>query len=195
MTTATTPSPPASDDTRSSPYRLRWVVLIVVMTANVMDAMDSTIATVAGPSVRRDLGGGASTLQWISAGYTLAFAVLLIAGARLGDIFGRRRVFLVGLAGFTLFSATCAAAPSMLVLIVSRALQGAFGALMIPQGFGFLKQVFPDQNEFNKAMGFVGPATGLPLLAAHPGPGRRMAGRDPRDPRRRRTPAVRLPAP
>ncbi len=131
-----------------------------------MDAMDSTIATIAGPSVRRDLGGGASTLQWISAGYTLAFAVLLIAGARLGDIFGRRRVFLLGLAGFTIFSAACAAAPWMPMLIASRALQGASGALMIPQGFGFLKQVFPDQAEFNKAMGFVGPATGLPLLAA-----------------------------
>ncbi|HTU96197.1 MAG TPA: MFS transporter [Solirubrobacteraceae bacterium] len=165
-TTTITPSPPDADTASPSPHRLRWLVLIVVMTANVMDAMDSTIATVAGPSVRRDLGGGASTLQWISAGYTLAFAVLLIAGARLGDIFGRRRVFLVGLAGFTVFSATCAAAPSMTVLIASRALQGAFGALMIPQGFGFLKQVFPDQDEFNKAMGFVGPATGLPLLAA-----------------------------
>jgi EmrB/QacA subfamily drug resistance transporter len=141
-------------------------VLAVVMTANVMDAMDATIANIAGPSVRRDLGGGASTLQWISAGYTLAFAVLLIAGARLGDIFGRRRVFLVGLGGFTLFSAVCAAAPSMDVLIASRALQGAFGALMIPQGFGFLKQVFPRQDEFDKAMGFVGPASGLPLLAA-----------------------------
>src|ERR1700760_3430339 len=145
----TTITPSRSDVNRPSPqpYRLRWVVLVVVMTANVMDAMDSTIATIAGPSIRHDLGGSASTLQWISAGYTLAFAVLLIAGARLGDIFGRRRVFLVGLAGFTLFSA-------------------AFGALMIPQGFGFLKQVFPRQAEFDKAMGFVGPATGLPLLAA-----------------------------
>src|SRR6201992_2336563 len=166
MSTTSALSPAAADTPKPSPHRLRWVVLIVVMTANVMDAMDSTIATVAGPSVRRDLGGGASTLQWISAGYTLAFAVLLIAGARLGDIFGRRRVFLVGLAGFTLFSAACAAAPSMPVLIASRALQGAFGALMIPQGFGFLKQVFPNQGEFDKAMGFVGPATGLPLLAA-----------------------------
>lgn len=165
-TTTVTPSPLDADRLSPSPYRFRWVVLVVVMIANVMDAMDSTIATVAGPSVRRDLGGGASMLQWISAGYTLAFAILLIAGARLGDIFGRRRVFLIGLAGFTLFSATCAAAPSMPVLIASRALQGAFGALMIPQGFGFLKHVFPDQNEFNKAMGFVGPATGLPLLAA-----------------------------
>ena len=131
-----------------------------------MDAMDSTIATIAGPSVRHDLGGGASTLQWISAGYTLAFAVLLIAGARLGDIFGRRRVFLIGLAGFTVFSAACAAPPSMPVLIGCRALQGGFGALMIPQGFGFLKQAFPSRAEFNRAMGYVGPATGLPLLAA-----------------------------
>jgi EmrB/QacA subfamily drug resistance transporter len=164
----TTISPAATDSKRadSPPFRWRWLVLVVVMTANIMDAMDATIATIAGPSVRHDLGGGASSLQWISAGYTLAFAVLLIAGARLGDIFGRRRVFLVGLAGFTLFSAICAAAPSMPVLIASRALQGAFGALMIPQGFGFLKQVFPDQAEFDKAMGFVGPATGLPLLAA-----------------------------
>src|ERR1700744_4281330 len=120
----TAPPPPKAG---LRPHRLRWLLLVVVMTAKVMDAMDSTIAKIAGPSVRRDLGGGASTLQWISAGYTLAFAVLLIAGARLGDIFGRRRVFLIGLAGFTIFSAACAAAPSMLVLIASRALQGAFG--------------------------------------------------------------------
>ena len=166
-TDATIPaSPTDAGQSSPSPHRLRWVVLLVVMTANVMDAMDSTIATIAGPSVRRDLGGDASTLQWISAGYTLSFAVLLIAGARLGDIFGRRRVFLIGLSGFTLFSAACAAAPSMPILIASRALQGAFGALMIPQGFGFLKQVFSDQSEFDKAMGFVGPASGVPLLAA-----------------------------
>jgi EmrB/QacA subfamily drug resistance transporter len=165
-TTTITDSSTGRDRSGARGFRLRWLVLAVVMTANVMDAMDSTIATIAGPSVRRDLGCGASSLQWISAGYTLAFAVLLIAGARLGDILGRRRVFLVGLAGFTIFSATCAAAPSMSVLIASRALQGGLGALMIPQGFGFLKQVFPDQAEFNKAMGYLGPATGLPILAA-----------------------------
>jgi MFS family permease len=95
---------------------------------------------VAGPSIHDDLGGGASTLQWLSASYTLAFAVVLIAGARLGDIFGRRRLFLVGSAGFTLFSAASAAAPTIGVLIGFRALQGAFGALMIPQGFGLMKQ-------------------------------------------------------
>ena len=145
---------------------LRWIVAGVVLAANVMDILDATIVNVAGPSVHRELGGSASTIQWLSAGYTLAFAVFLIAGARLGDILGRRRLFLVGSAGFTLFSAACALAPSIGVLIVARALQGAFGALMIPQGFGLMKEVFTDEAEMNKALGWFGPATALPMLAA-----------------------------
>jgi EmrB/QacA subfamily drug resistance transporter len=148
------------------PYHLRWVVALVVLAGNLMDVLDSTILNVAGPSIRRDLGGGGDTLQWLSAAYTLAFAVLLIAGARLGDILGRRRLFIVGSAGFTLFSTACAVAPSMVVLIVLRCLQGAFGALMIPQGFGLMKQVFTDRDEFDKAIGLFGPATGVPMLAA-----------------------------
>src|SRR6202167_984747 len=152
--------------TSPQPYRLRWVVAAVVLAANVMDLLDATIVNVAGPSVHRDLGGGANTIQWLSAGYTLAFAVLLIAGARLGDILGRRRLFLVGSAGFTLTSAACAVAPTIGVLIAFRALQGAFGALMIPQGFGLMKQVFDDDAEMDKALGLFGPATGVPLIAA-----------------------------
>jgi EmrB/QacA subfamily drug resistance transporter len=150
----------------TQPYRLRWVVAGVVLAANVMDLLDATIVNVAAPAIHRELGGGASTIQWLSAGYTLAFAVLLIAGARLGDILGRRRLFLVGSAGFTLFSAACSVAPTIGVLIAFRALQGAFGALMIPQGFGLLKQVFDDDAEFDKATSLFGPATGLALLAA-----------------------------
>ena len=96
-------SPPAAGTPSPQPYRLRWVLAAVVLAANVMDLLDATIVNVAGPSIHRDLGGGSNTLQWLSAGYTLAFAVLLIAGARLGDIFGRRRMFLIGSAGFTLF--------------------------------------------------------------------------------------------
>jgi EmrB/QacA subfamily drug resistance transporter len=151
---------------RSMTYRLRWVVAAVVLAANVMDLLDATIVNVAAPSIHRDLGGGASTIQWLSAGYTLAFAVLLIAGARLGDILGRRRLFLAGSAGFTLFSAACAAAPTIGVLIAFRALQGASGALMIPQGFGLMKQVFTDAAEMGKAFGLFGPATGVPMLVA-----------------------------
>jgi EmrB/QacA subfamily drug resistance transporter len=155
-----------AEPTTARPYRLRWVVALVVLAGNLMDVLDSTILNVAGPSIRRDLGGGADTLQWLSASYTLAFAVLLIAGARLGDILGRRRLFIIGSAGFTLFSAACAVAPSMVVLIVLRCLQGGCGALMIPQGFGLMKEVFTEQNEFDKAIGLFGPATGLPMLAA-----------------------------
>jgi EmrB/QacA subfamily drug resistance transporter len=144
---------------------LRWFVFAVVIAANIMDLMDATIVNVAGPSIRAALGGSASTLQWLPAGYTLAFAVFLITGARLGDMFGRRRLFLMGSAGFTAMSAACALAPSPGVLIAFRVLQGSFGALMIPQGFGMLKEVF-DEEEMTKVFGAFGPMMGLSILAA-----------------------------
>src|SRR5580693_3250124 len=144
---------------------LRWFVFAVVIAANIMDLMDATIVNVAGPSIRAALGGSASTLQWLSAGYTPAFAVFLITGARLGDMFGRRRLFLIGSAGFTVMSAACSVAPSMEVLIAFRVLQGAFGAMMIPQGFGMLKEVF-DEDEMTKVFGAFGPMLGLSTLAA-----------------------------
>lgn len=161
------PAAPPSDAAPSvtEAHRLRWVVLAVVLAADVMDLLDSTITNVAGPSIRRDLGGGATTLQWLGAGYTLAFAILLITGARLGDILGRRRLFLVGSAGFTVMSAACAAAPSPGVLIALRVLQGAFGALLVPQGFGLLKETFPE-DEMGKVFSFFGPALALPMLVA-----------------------------
>jgi EmrB/QacA subfamily drug resistance transporter len=166
-TTPISASPPVGAGSPSrQPYRLRWVVAGVVLAANVMDLLDATIVNVAAPSIHRDLGGGASTIQWLSAGYTLAVAVLLIAGARLGDILGRRRLFLVGSAGFTLFSAACAVAPTIGVLIAFRALQGAFGAMLIPQGFGLVKEVFDDDAELGKVLALFGPATGVPMLLA-----------------------------
>jgi EmrB/QacA subfamily drug resistance transporter len=155
-------SPPEKTD---GPFRLRWFVLAVVLGANIMDLIDATIVNIAGPTIRHDLGGSATTLQWLSASYTLAFAVLLVTGARLGDLFGRRRLFLVGSAGFTAMSTLCAVAPSPGVLIATRALQGAFGALLVPQGFGLLKESFPEE-EMGKVFGIFGPAMGLPMLVA-----------------------------
>jgi EmrB/QacA subfamily drug resistance transporter len=165
MSDTLTASP--TDVATQSPARnpLRWFVFAVVIAANIMDLMDATIVNVAGPSIRRALGGSASTLLWLPAGYTLAFAVFLITGARLGDMFGRRRLFLIGSAGFTVMSAACAVAPSMAVLIAVRVLQGSFGALMIPQGFGMLKEVF-DEDEMPKVFGAFGPMMGLSVLAA-----------------------------
>ncbi|WP_375484380.1 MFS transporter [uncultured Jatrophihabitans sp.] len=165
MTTAVLEPPPriaTSDRTRNP---VRWLVFAVVVVANMMDLMDATIVNVAGPSIRSALGGSTSTLQWLSAGYTLAFAVFLITGARLGDMFGRRRLFLIGSAGFTLMSAACAAAPTAGVLLACRALQGAFGALMIPQGIGMLKEVF-DDDEMGTVFGTFGPLLALSGLAA-----------------------------
>jgi EmrB/QacA subfamily drug resistance transporter len=164
VATLTTPTPTGA--ATAQPYRLRWLVAGVVLAANLVDLLDASVVNVAAPSVQRDLGGGGNTIQWLSAGYTLAFAVFLIAGARLGDILGRRRLFLVGSAGFTLMSAACAVAPSIGVLLAFRALQGGFGALMIPQGFGLLKEVFDDDREFAKVTGLFGPVTGLALLGA-----------------------------
>src|SRR5579875_330372 len=101
----------------------RWLVAVVVLAVNTMDILDGTIVNVAGPAVHRALGGSVSAIQWLSAGYTLSFAVWLIAGARLGDMFGRRCLFLLGLAGFTFFSAACSLAPGMTALVAFRVLQ------------------------------------------------------------------------
>jgi EmrB/QacA subfamily drug resistance transporter len=143
----------------------KWAVLAIVLLADVMDLVDGTIVNVAAPSIRADLGGGSATMQWLVAAYGLAFAVLLITGARLGDLFGRRRLFLVGVVGFTTASALCAVAPSAGLLVALRAVQGGFGALLIPQGFGMIKEVFAD-DELTKAFAAFGPVMGLSAVAA-----------------------------
>jgi len=150
---------------RTVSARRPWAVLGIVLVAEVMDLVDGTIVNVAAPSIRADLGGSAATLQWLAAAYTLAFAVFLITGARLGDLLGRRRLFMVGIAGFTASSALCAAAPTTTVLIGARVAQGAFGAVLIPQGFGMLKEVF-DEKELTKAFAFFGPVMGLSAIAS-----------------------------
>jgi EmrB/QacA subfamily drug resistance transporter len=147
----------------------RWRILAVVLAAEVLDLLDSTIINVAAPSVRADLGGAMSTIQWVAAGYTLAFGVLLVIGGRLGDRWGRRRMFLIGAVGFTTMSAACALATSPEMLISFRILQGALGAVMIPQGLGVIKAVFP-LDELGKAFSLFGPVMGLsavcgPILA------------------------------
>ncbi|MEU3774988.1 MFS transporter [Streptomyces sp. NPDC032472] len=144
----------------AGPYRRRWAVLAVVLLAEVMDLLDATVTGVAAPAIAADLGGGREVAQWLQAGYTLPFAVLLITAGRLGDRFGRRRLFLLGAAGFTLASVLCALAPEPGTLIAARALQGACGALLLPQGFGIVKDSFP-QAELAKAFGLFGPVMGL----------------------------------
>lgn len=152
-----------------APYRWRWAALFVILAAEVMDLLDAVVTNIAGPSMRADLGGGASTLQWLAAAYTLSMAVGLVTGGRLGDIHGRRRMFLVGAAGFTLGSLLCAISVSPQMLIGARIVQGLFGAVMLPQGLGMIKEMFPPK-ESQKAFGMFGPVMGLsavcgPILA------------------------------
>jgi EmrB/QacA subfamily drug resistance transporter len=145
-------------------YRWRWVVLAIVLIAEIMDLLDSTVITIAAPTVRDDLGGTTAVMQWWAAGYTLAFGVFMIIGGRFGDMFGRRRVFLIGITGFTLASTACALAPNANVLIVTRVLQGAFGALLIPQGLGVIKTIFPPK-EMGGAFAAFGPVMGMAAIA------------------------------
>lgn len=94
------------------PLRSAYLVLAVAVIADIMDLIDSSIANLAGPSIRADLGGGQVTVQWVLSAYTAAFAIGLITSARLGDLLGRRRLFLLGLTGFILASLACGLAPA-----------------------------------------------------------------------------------
>ncbi|MEV6844299.1 MFS transporter [Actinoplanes sp. NPDC051411] len=149
----------------AAPYRYRWVALFVILAAEVMDLLDSLVTTIAGPSIRTDLGGSYALIQWLGAAYTLAMAIGLLTGGRLGDIFGRQRMFLVGAAGFTLASLGCALAQAPGELIAARAVQGLFGAIMLPQGLGMIRRMFADPKEMAKAFGAFGPVMGLGAVA------------------------------
>jgi MFS family permease len=146
--------------TSSTPQKIQWMAFAAVLAAMMMDLLDATIASVAGPSIAADLGGSHADLQWIGAAYTLAMAVGLLVGGRLGDMFGRKRMLLIGAGGFTLASVLCAAAPSAETLIGFRALQGIVGAVMLPQVFGLIRDIFPPK-EMGKAWGILGPVSGL----------------------------------
>ena len=149
-----------STTTLTSSRRAAWLGFAVVVAASVMDLLDSTIAQTAAPAIRHNLGGSYAALEWISAAYTLAMAVTLLLGSRLGDVLGRRRVLLLGIGGFVGASVLCSLAPNPNMLIIARALQGAIAAVMVPQGFGLIRELFGDEGQ-QKAFGVFGPVMGL----------------------------------
>ncbi|TCN44225.1 EmrB/QacA subfamily drug resistance transporter [Kribbella orskensis] len=146
----------------AAPRRLRkrWLAFSAVITASVMDLLDSTVMNVAAPAIRADLGGSYASLQWMAAGYTMALAVLLLVGGRLGDLVGRKQALLIGVGGFTVISFLCGLAVSSEALIAARVAQGVFAAIMLPQGFGLARDLF-EPDERAKAFGFFGPVMGL----------------------------------
>ncbi|HEX9520391.1 MAG TPA: MFS transporter [Streptosporangiaceae bacterium] len=150
-------SPPAADRSGLT-TRLR-LILAIVLLADVLDLMDSTITNIAAPTIVRDIGGGESLIKWLGAGYALAMGVLLVLGGRLGDRYGKRRMFLIGIAGFTLASLGCGLAADPAMLIAGRLVQGGFGALLIPQGIGIVISSFSREQQ-PRAMAAFGPVLG-----------------------------------
>ncbi|MFF1819979.1 MFS transporter [Kribbella sp. NPDC058245] len=138
----------------------KWIGLVALLTAEAMNLLDATIVQVAAPVIHTELGGPTTDIQWFSAAYTLPFAALLITGGRLGDSYGRRRLFRLGVVGFVLASTACALATQSGVLIGARAVQGLTAAAIIPQTIGLIRSSF-DGPELPKALGLIGPVMGL----------------------------------
>jgi EmrB/QacA subfamily drug resistance transporter len=140
--------------------RQRTIALVIVALAFVMDLLDTTIVNIAIPSIQTELGASYAAIQWITAGYALAFATLLITGGRLGDVLGYKKLFTGGIAAFTLMSLLCGIAPNIQVLIAGRLLQGAAAAMMVPQVMS-LMQVMYKPRERAAVMGLFGALGGL----------------------------------
>lgn len=142
----------------------RWVALAVLLLASFMNLIDVTIVNVALPSLETNLGADPSQIQWVIAAYVLAFALGLLPFGRLGDIVGRTRMFLIGVAAFTLASAFCGLAPSIEWLIVARVLQGLAGAAMTPQVLAIAQVTFPPEEK-GQAFSLFGLSAGLAAVA------------------------------
>src|SRR5579863_9622283 len=148
---------PVSGD---QPDPRRWLTLAILLLAAFMNLLDVSIVNIAIPSIQRNLHASYADVQWALAGYALAYALVLITGGRLGDTYGRKRLFLIGVAGFTIMSALCGAAQSAGMLIGSRVAQGAMGALMIPQVLSVIQVTFPAAERI-KALAAFGITAGL----------------------------------
>jgi MFS family permease len=157
---------PATDimQTTASATR-RWSAFAVLLVGAFLPPLDFFIVNVALPSIRNSLHAGAAELQLVISGYAAAYAVFLITGGRLGDLFGRRKIFLIGISCFGLTSALCGLATSPALLIVGRMLQGLSAAAMAPQGLASIHALFPEQ-ERARALGLYGAAVGLAAVVA-----------------------------
>ncbi|MCW2878116.1 MAG: EmrB/QacA family drug resistance transporter [Sphaerisporangium sp.] len=141
----------------------RWWALVAVSLATFMTYLDNNVVNVALPTIQRDLGLTISGLEWIVSGYMLVFAGLLMAGGRLADVFGQRRIFLIGLAVFTLASTAAGLSGDGTTLILSRGLQGIGAALLTPTALALIPLTFPDERERGVAVGVWSAIGGLAL--------------------------------
>ena len=156
--TARDPGGDPEEEYRPDPRR--WRALSVTLVAGFMSLLDVSIVSVALPTLQRDLGASPAAVQWVVSGYALTFALMLVPAGRLGDALGRRRMFLVGLAGFVLCSAAAGAAPSVGLLIAARLAQGLAAGVLAPQNSGLIQQLFRG-GERGRAFGLFGAIVGV----------------------------------
>jgi EmrB/QacA subfamily drug resistance transporter len=142
----------------------RWRALIVTLAGGFMILLDVSIVTVAIPAIQDGLGTSASGVQWVVSGYPLTFGLALVTGGRLGDAFGRRRMYLIALTGFVLTSVLAGLAPTLTLLIVARLLQGLVAGLVTPQNGGLIQDMFRGA-ERGRAFGMLGATIGLSTAA------------------------------
>ena len=145
--------------------RGRWVIAAAVLGSGIA-ALDATVVGIALPTMGRDFSAGVGTLQWVVSGYTLTLAAFLLLGGSLGDRFGRRRVFSIGVVWFAAASAVCGFAPSAGLLIAARAFQGVGGALLTPGSLAILQASFRPADRPRA----IGAWSGLGGLATAAGP-------------------------
>ncbi|MCP2192879.1 MFS transporter [Williamsia deligens] len=141
-------------------HRLRWLVLGVLALAQLMVVLDATIVNIALPHAQQSLGFGDADRQWVVTAYALAFGSLLLLGGRLSDLWGRRTTFTIGLVGFAVMSAIGGAAVNFEMLVMARAGQGVFGALLAPAALSLLTTTFTDPEERGRAFGIFGAIAG-----------------------------------
>src|SRR5436305_4946500 len=134
-------------------HERRWLILGILGIAQLMVVLDATIVNIALPSAQHTLGFSNDSRQWIITAYALAFGSFLLLGGRISDLFGRKWTFVGGLIGFACASAVGGAAGSFGVLVVARAVQGGFGAILAPAALSLLATTFPDPAERGRACG------------------------------------------
>ena len=156
MTTTDTGTRPVQEGATTLEGRRRWLALYVLCFGDVLIVLDSTIVNVALPSIQADLGFSEASLAWVVNAYLLTFGGFLLLGGRLSDLFGRRRLFLIGLALFTATSLACGLAGSKEFLVVARAVQGFGGAIVSVVALSLIMTIFTDPAERAKAMGIFG---------------------------------------
>ena len=152
------------DSEAADAYSRRWPALATLLLAGFMNLIDITIVNVALPRLQASLGASSTEIEWMVAAYVLAFALGLLPFGRLGDMIGRKRMFLIGIGLFTLFSGLCGLAPSMGTLIGARVLQGLAGAIMMPQVLAVTQVMFPPR-ERGFAFSLFGLSAGLASVA------------------------------